>query len=167
MTYMYSTRSGHSAFCFQRVYYKYETNKNIIYFFCLFFFNNLSKDAFHDPSSKDCKQSNSMQTRALLNLDKKYCKIFLRAKQLPVKGLIDNRCHALEAVPERRAIHKLNAYFFLQKIKSECKCYSLNKSLLKGLLNGDLLLTIVMRIMRTTGKLYTAVYMDWPFSRFY
>jgi len=27
------------------------------------------------------------------------------------KGLIDNRCHALEAVPERRAIHKLNAYF--------------------------------------------------------
>jgi len=52
-----------------------------------------------------------MQTRALLNL----------AKQLPVKGLIDKRCHALEAVPERRAIHKLNANFFLQKIKSECK----------------------------------------------
>ena len=62
-----------------------------------------------------------MQTRALLNLDKKYCKIFLRAKQLPVKGLIDNRCHSLEAVPERRAIHKLNAIFFLQKIRSECK----------------------------------------------
>jgi len=41
-----------------------------------------------------------MQTRALLNL----------AKQLPVKG-IDNRCHALEAAPERRAIHKLNAIF--------------------------------------------------------
>jgi len=40
---------------------------------------------------------------------------------LPVKGLIDNRCHALEAVPERRAIHTLNAYFFLQKIQSECK----------------------------------------------
>jgi len=97
---------------FSRVYYKYETNKkNIIYFFCLFFFNNLSKDAFHDPSRKDCKQSNSLQTHALLNL----------AKQLPVKGLIDNRCHALEAVPERRAIHKLNANFFLQKIKSECK----------------------------------------------
>jgi len=53
-----------------------------------------------------------MQTRALLNLDKKYCKIFLLAKQLPVKGLIDNRCHALEAVPERHAIHKLKAYFF-------------------------------------------------------
>jgi len=52
-----------------------------------------------------------MQTRALLNLDKKYCKIFDRAKQLPVKGLIDNNCHALEAVPERRAIHKLNAFF--------------------------------------------------------
>jgi len=48
-----------------------------------------------------------MQTRALLNL----------AKQLPVKGLIDNRCHALEAVPERRAIHKLNANIFLQKSK--------------------------------------------------
>ena len=52
-----------------------------------------------------------MQTRALLNL----------AKQLPFKGLIDNRCHALEAVPEPRAIHKLNANFFLHKIKSECK----------------------------------------------
>ena len=77
--------------------------------------------AFHDPSSKDCKQSNSMQTRALLNLDKKYCIIFVRAKQMPVKGLIDNSCHALEAVPERCAIHKLNAYFFLQKIMSECK----------------------------------------------
>ena len=67
-----------------------------------------------------------MQTRAFLNLDKKYCKIFLRAKQLPVKGLIDNRCHALEAVPERRAIHKLNAYFGLQKIKSECKYFELH-----------------------------------------
>ena len=66
--------------------------------------------AFHDPSSK---YSNSMQIRALLNLDKKYCKLFLRATQLPIKGLVDNRCHALEAVPERRAIHKLNAYFFL------------------------------------------------------
>ena len=58
-----------------------------------------------------------MQTRAL-NLDNKYCQIFLRAKQLPVKGLIDKRCHALEAVPERRTIHKLNAYFFHQN-KSE------------------------------------------------
>jgi len=56
-----------------------------------------------------------MQTRALLNL----------AKQLPVEGLIDNRCHALEAVPERHAIHKLNANFFLQKIKSECKYISI------------------------------------------
>jgi len=67
-----------------------------------------------------------MQARALLNLDKKYCKIFLRAKQLPVKGMIDNRCNALDAVPERRAIYKLNAYFFLQKIKSECKYSNLN-----------------------------------------
>jgi len=25
---MYSTRSGHSAFYFQRVYFKYDTNKN-------------------------------------------------------------------------------------------------------------------------------------------
>ena len=62
-----------------------------------------------------------MQTRAFLKLDKKYCTILLRAKHLPVKELIDNWCHALEEVPERRAIHKLNAYFFLQKIKSECK----------------------------------------------
>jgi len=66
-----------------------------------------------------------MQTRALLKLDKENCKIFLRAKQLPVKGLIDNRFHAYEAVPERRAIHKLNAYLFLQKIKSEYKYCSL------------------------------------------
>jgi len=58
-----------------------------------------------------------MQTRALLNLDKKYCKLFLRAKQLPVKGLIDNRCHALKAVPERRAIHKSNAYFSYRKLR--------------------------------------------------
>jgi len=50
-----------------------------------------------------------------------------RSKHLPVKGLIDNRCHALEAVPERRAINKLNAYFFIQKIKSECK-YSMLKT---------------------------------------
>jgi len=67
--------------------------------------------AYNDPSSKECQQSNRMQTRVLLNLDKKYCKIFIRAKQLPVKGLVDNRCHSLEAVPERRAIHKLNAIF--------------------------------------------------------
>jgi len=93
-----------------------------MFFPCLFFLNNPSKysvwkitkgnvtyaSAFHDLSSNYCKQSISMQTRALLNLDMKYCKIFLRAKQLPVKGLIDNRCYALEAVPERRAIHKLN-----------------------------------------------------------
>jgi len=46
--------------------------------------------AFPDKGSKDCKQSNSMQTRTLLNFDKKYCKIFLRAKQLPIKGMIDN-----------------------------------------------------------------------------
>jgi len=75
--------------------------------------------AFNDPSSEDGKQTNIMQTRAFLKLDKKFCTILLRAKHLPVKGLIDNSCHALEAVPERRAIHKLNACFFLQKIKSE------------------------------------------------
>jgi len=62
-----------------------------------------------------------MQTRVLLNLDKKYCKTIIHAKQLSLKGLIDNRCYALEAVLERRAIHKFNVYFFLQKIKSECK----------------------------------------------
>jgi len=72
--------------------------------------------AFHDPSSEDCKQTNIMQTRAFLKLDKKYGIILLHAKHLPVKELIDNRCHALEAVPERRAIHKLNTYVFLQKI---------------------------------------------------
>jgi len=54
------------------------------------------------------------------------CNITPRAKHLPVKGLIDIKCHALEAVPELRAIHKLNAYFVLQKIKSECKYYLLN-----------------------------------------
>jgi len=30
MTYMYSTRSGQRAFCFQRVYYKYDTNTRLI-----------------------------------------------------------------------------------------------------------------------------------------
>ena len=60
------------------------------------------------------KQSNCMQTRALLNL----------AKQLPVKGLIDNRCHALEAVPERRAIHKLNAIFFYRKLRVNVNIYN-------------------------------------------
>ena len=64
-----------------------------------------------------------MQTHAFLQLDKKYCTILLRATHLQVKGLIDKRCHALEAVSECRAIHKLNAYFFLQKIKSECKYF--------------------------------------------
>ena len=68
--------------------------------------------AFHNPSSEDCKQTNNMQTRAFLKLDKKYCTILLRAEHLPVKGLIDNRCHALGAVPERRAIQKLNAFSF-------------------------------------------------------
>jgi len=42
-----------------------------------------------------------VQTIEQFNLDKKYCKMFLRAKQLPVKGLIDNRCNALEAVQQR------------------------------------------------------------------
>ena len=51
------------------------------------------------------------------------CSSKLRQEVL-YKGLIDNRCHALEAVPERRAIHKLNAIFFLQKIKSACKYLS-------------------------------------------
>jgi len=112
-----------------RFVFKYETNTNLIwYFFCLFFFkkwvstkcvsvkitkgNVTFASAFQYPLSKDCIQSNSIQTRALLNLNKNNCKIFLRAKQLLVKGLIDKRCHALEAVPERRAIHKLNAIFF-------------------------------------------------------
>ena len=44
MTYMYSTHSGHTAFCFQSVYYKYYTNKNLIVLFLLIFFlNKLSK----------------------------------------------------------------------------------------------------------------------------
>ena len=58
-----------------------------------------------------------MQARAFLKLDKKYCTILLRAKHLSVKGLIDNRCHAFEAVPERRAIHKLNDYFSYRKLR--------------------------------------------------
>ena len=53
-----------------------------------------------------------MQTYACLNLDKKYRKKKFRAKQLLIKRLIDNRCNAIEAVPERRAIHALNAHFF-------------------------------------------------------
>ena len=67
--------------------------------------NAAFSSALHDPSSEDCKQTNTMQTRAFLKLDKKYCTILLRAKHLPVKELIDNRCHALKAVPERREIH--------------------------------------------------------------
>jgi len=42
--------------------------------------------AFHDPSSKECTQSNSMQTLALKHLDKKYCKIFLCAKMSRLQG---------------------------------------------------------------------------------
>ena len=77
--------------------------------------------AFHDPSSKDGKQSNSMQTRALLNLDTTSCKLLIRAQELPIKGLIDNSCNAFEAVPERRAVHKLYTHFVPHEIKSECK----------------------------------------------
>jgi len=61
MTYMYSTRSGHSAFCFQGCITNTKQIKILYTFFCLFFFNNLSKDAFNDPPRKDCKQSNSMR----------------------------------------------------------------------------------------------------------
>ena len=89
--------------------------------------------AFYDPSSDDCKQTKSMQTRVFLKLGKKCCIKLLRAKHLQVKGMIDNRCHALEAVPERRAIHKLNAYFFVQKIKSECKYKQYYYNGLKGM----------------------------------
>jgi len=110
MIYMYSTRSGHSAFCFQGCITNTKQIK-ILYTFSVYFSLIIWVKMLFMTHQEDCKQSNSMQTRALLNL----------AKQLPVKGLIDNRCHALEAVPERRAIHKLNANFFLQKIKSECK----------------------------------------------
>ena len=55
---------------------------------------------------------NSVVPLALLHYDKKYREIYLRAKQLPIQGMIDNRCNALGAVPERRAILKINAYFF-------------------------------------------------------
>ena len=59
------------------------------------------------------EKKNSMQTRAFLMLDKKYLnKILLRTKQLPIKAN-QNSCAAREVVPERRAIHKLNAHFFL------------------------------------------------------
>jgi len=83
-----------------------ENNKGKRHFFLLY------KDAFRDPSKKDCKQWNTMQ------FDTRSSKF---RQEVLYKGLIDNRCHSLEAVPERRAIRKLNAYFFLQKIKSECK----------------------------------------------
>jgi len=44
----------------------------------------------HGNSSKDCKQSYSMQERALPTLDRNYSKLFIRAKQLQSKKLIDN-----------------------------------------------------------------------------
>ena len=72
-----------------------ENNENIA-------FSSAFHDPFYDPSSNDCKQTKSMQTCAFLKLDKKNCTLLLRAKHLPVKGLIDNRSHALEAVPEPR-----------------------------------------------------------------
>jgi len=42
---MYSTRSAHSAFCFQMVYITNTSQIKLLYnvFFCLFFLNNLSK----------------------------------------------------------------------------------------------------------------------------
>jgi len=45
--------------------------------------------AVHGKSGKDCKQSYSMQTRALPDLDRNYSKLFIRAKQLQSKKLID------------------------------------------------------------------------------
>jgi len=58
---------------------------------------------FHDPSSKDCKQTNSAQTCAFLNLDKKYGKQ-IRPRGGPSAGCtIQIKCS------------------FLQTIKSECK----------------------------------------------
>ena len=64
-----------------------------------------------------------MQDRVFfsLNLDKKYHKLFFRAKQMPIKGLIGSRCNAFEAVPEGHAIHKLNAHLTIQNIKNKCK----------------------------------------------
>jgi len=70
---MYNTRSGHSAFCFQGCNRFTKQIKILYTLVCLFFFNNVSDDAFNDPPRKDCKHSNGMQTSALLNLDKKYC----------------------------------------------------------------------------------------------
>ena len=60
---------------------------------------------------------NSVVPQALLHYDKKYREKFPRAKQLLIQGFIDIRCNALGAVPERRAILKINAYFVLPKIK--------------------------------------------------
>ena len=64
--------------------------------------------AFQDLLSEDCKQKNSTETHAFLKLDKKYLKILLRAKQLPIK----KSCTAHEVVQELRAIQTLNAHFF-------------------------------------------------------
>ena len=55
-----------------------------------------------------------MQTRARLNLDRKYRKLFLRTKQMSIKGLVDNSCNAFKAVPERRTIHLLSAQVVLR-----------------------------------------------------
>jgi len=54
-----------------------------------------------------------METHDLLNLNKRCRKLFLHAKQLPIKGYIDIRCNAVEAALERRAIHNLNTHLFL------------------------------------------------------
>jgi len=51
-----------------------------------------------DPSSYDCKQSNGMQTRALPNLDKKYCKYFSALSNCQSKGWL-----TIYVTPSRRS----------------------------------------------------------------
>jgi len=100
LIYMYRTHSGHSAssFVFKVCIENKYTNKNVynvvsVYFFYYIWVFCVEKktteivvfsSAFHDLSSQDCKQSNSMQTSALLNLDKKNFNIFFCAQQLPI-----------------------------------------------------------------------------------
>ena len=43
--------------------------------------------AFHDPPSKDCRQPNSMKTRALQNFDKKHHHFFYALSNCQSKDL--------------------------------------------------------------------------------
>jgi len=117
---MYSTHSGHCVLLSKSVL-KYYLNNIIFYVvsvcFSLTCMNSSSKlgnDAFYSffmSYGINLINNQIVCKCALLNLDKKNRKLFLRTQQLLIKELIDNRCNALEAAPERLAIHIINAHF--------------------------------------------------------